>query len=201
VGTTKVTYTLTDAAGNTEICSFLVTVNDVEKPKVVCPMNLFVNLNGGECGRFINYAPVSTSDNCAVVSTVLTPASGSYFGIGTHLVTIVVTDAAGNTANCTFNVKVIEFVPTDFNLICNDLSHVSMDASCVYVVLADEVLEGDNYHCYDDYVITITTPAFQSVPNIFGPADIGKLFVIKVTDSETGNACWSNLKLEDKLKR
>ncbi len=199
VGTTLVTYTLTDAAGNTSTCGFSVTVNDVEKPNLVCPPQKFINLNGGECGAFVNYAPVLATDNCGVVSTVMTPPSGSWFGIGDHLVTIVVSDAAGNTKSCTFTVSVIEYIPTDFNLICNDLSNVSMDATCVYVVLADEVLEGDNYHCFDDYIITIKNSANLPVPNSFGPADIGKLFVIKVTDPETGNSCWSNLKIEDKL--
>ncbi len=199
VGTTKVTYTLTDAAGNTEICSFLVTVNDVEKPKLVCPPQKFINLNGGECGAFVNYAPASATDNCAVIDTIMTPPSGSWFDIGNHQVTIVIHDKAGNSATCTFTVSVIEYVPTDFNLICNDLSHVSMDASCVYIVNADEVLEGDNYHCYSDYIITIKNAANLPVGNVFGPADIGKTFTIKVTDPETGNSCWSNLKIEDKL--
>ncbi|HLP93638.1 MAG TPA: HYR domain-containing protein, partial [Saprospiraceae bacterium] len=199
VGTTQVTYTLTDAAGNTSTCGFSVTVNDVEKPALTCPPTKYVNLNGGECGAFVNYNPAFAADNCAVVDTTMTPPSGFWFDIGNHLVTIVVTDAAGNTRSCTFAVNVIEYVPTDFNLICNDLSHVSMDATCVFVLNADEALEGDNYHCYDDYIITVKNQANQPVGNIFGSADIGKTFTITVKDPETGNSCWSLLKIEDKL--
>ncbi|HLP95250.1 MAG TPA: HYR domain-containing protein, partial [Saprospiraceae bacterium] len=199
VGTTQVTYTLTDAAGNVSTCGFSVTVNDVEKPLVTCPPTKFINLDGGACGAFVNYNPAFAADNCAVVDTTMTPPSGSWFDIGNHLVTIVVTDAAGNTRSCTFAVNVIEYVPTDFNLICNDLSHVSMDATCVFVLNADEALEGDNYHCYDDYIITVKNQANQPVGNIFGSADIGKTFTITVKDPETGNSCWSLLKIEDKL--
>ena len=199
VGTTQVTYTLTDAAGNTSTCGFSVTVNDVEKPNLVCPQQIFVNLNGGECGAFVNYAPALATDNCAVTDTTMTPPSGSWFEIGDHLVVIVVSDAAGNTRSCTFTVSVIEYIPTDFNLICNDLSHVSMDASCVFIVNADEVLEGNNYHCYEDYIITIKNQFNQPVGNVFGSADIGKTFTITVLDPETGNTCWSLLKIEDKL--
>ncbi|HLP93852.1 MAG TPA: HYR domain-containing protein, partial [Saprospiraceae bacterium] len=199
VGTTQVTYTLTDAAGNVSTCGFSVTVNDVEKPALTCPPTKYVNLNGGECGAFVNYNPAFAADNCAVVDTAMTPPSGSWFDIGNHLVTIVVTDAAGNTRSCTFAVNVIEYVPTDFNLICNDLSHVSMDATCVFVLNADEALEGDNYHCYDDYIITVKNQANQPVGNIFGAADIGKTFTITVKEPETGNSCWSLLKIEDKL--
>jgi hypothetical protein len=199
VGTTTVTYTLTDAAGNVSTCGFTVTVNDVERPLVTCPPTKFINLDGGACGAYVSYDPIFTSDNCAVTDTTMTPPSGSWFGIGTHLVTIVVTDAAGNTRSCTFNVVVIEYVPSDFNLICNDLSHVSMDATCVFVLNADEALEGDNYHCYDDYVITVKNQSNLPVDNIFDSGDIGKTFTVTVTDPETGNSCWSLLKIEDKL--
>ncbi len=199
VGTTLVTYTLTDASGNTATCGFSVTVNDVEKPTLVCPPTIFVNLSGGECGAFVNYAPAFAGDNCAVTDTTMTPPSGSWFEIGDHLVTIIVTDAAGNTRSCTFTVSIIEYVPTDFNLICNDLSHVSMDHTCVFVLNADGALEGDNYHCYDDYIITVKNQANQIVPNSFGSADIGKTFTVTVLDPETGNSCWSLLKIEDKL--
>ena len=199
VGTTLVTYTLTDASGNVATCGFSVTVNDVERPTLVCPPNKFINLNGGECGAFVNYDPALANDNCAVTDTTMTPPSGSWFEIGIHLVTIIVTDAAGNTRSCTFTVSVIEHIPSDFNLICNDLSHVSIDATCVFVLNADEALEGDNYHCYDDYIITVKNQSNQIVPNIFGSADIGKTFTVTVLDPETGNSCWSLLKIEDKL--
>ena len=199
VGTTLVTYTLTDMAGNVATCGFSVTVNDVERPTLVCPQQIFVNLNGGECGAFVLYAPAFAGDNCGVVDTVMTPPSGSWFEIGDHLVTIVIFDAAGNSRTCTFTVSVIEYVPSDFNLICNDLSHVSIDASCVFVLNADGALEGDNYHCYDDYIITVKNQANLPVPNIFGSADIGKTFTVTVLDPETGNSCWSLLKIEDKL--
>jgi hypothetical protein len=199
VGTTLVTYTLTDASGNVATCGFSVTVNDVEDPVLTCPQQIFVNLNGGECGAFVNYAPAFAGDNCGVVDTIMTPPSGSWFTIGDHQVVIVIFDAAGNSVTCTFTVSVIEYVPTDFNLICNDLSHVSIDSSCVFVLNADGALEGNNYHCYDDYIITVKNQQNQNVPNTFGSADIGKTFTVTVLDPETGNTCWSLLKIEDKL--
>ncbi len=199
VGTTKVTYTLVDAAGNTEVCSFNVTVKDAENPVVTCPQDIFINLSGGECGAFVNYAPTSTSDNCAVVNTVLVPPSGSWFPIGDSIVRITVFDAAGNSATCTFVVHVIEYVPTSTALICNDLSNVSLDSTCLFLINADDALEGDNYHCYDDYIITIKNNLGQIIGNSFNASNIGKVYTITVLDPETGNSCWTTLKIEDKL--
>ena len=39
IGTTTISYTAVDAAGNTETCLFFVTVRDVEPPVLLCPTN------------------------------------------------------------------------------------------------------------------------------------------------------------------
>ncbi|MBK7130186.1 MAG: HYR domain-containing protein [Crocinitomicaceae bacterium] len=40
IGTTTVTYEVTDASLNTSTCSFNVTVNDTENPAITCPANI-----------------------------------------------------------------------------------------------------------------------------------------------------------------
>ena len=199
VGTTKVTYTLTDAAGNVSQCDFDVTVRDIELPVVVCPQNITIHLNGGECGAYVSYGPLSATDNCAVVDTLITPPSGSWFDIGTHVVTIRVTDESGNTRTCTFNVNIIEFDPPTNELVCNDLTNVSLDASCVYTIDVDGALEGNNYHCYEDYVVSVRNSSGQIVSNTFNASNIGQTFTVTVIDTETGNSCWTTMKIEDKL--
>ncbi|MBK8554252.1 MAG: HYR domain-containing protein [Lewinellaceae bacterium] len=199
VGTTTVTYTLTDAAGNVEMCGFDITVEDVEDPVVVCPADIFVPLAGGLCGAYVSYGPVSATDNCAVVDTVMTPPSGSWFEIGDHVVTITVYDAAGNSATCTFGVHIIEHVPSSGTLTCNDLTNVSLDTTCIFVIDADAALEGDDYHCYDDYIVTIKNNLGQTIGNTFTSANIGYTYVVTVLDPETGNSCWTTMHIEDKL--
>ena len=200
VGTTTVKYTLVDAAGNIHMCSFDVTVLDVEPPVVECPQDIYVPLNGGLCGAYVSYAPALATDNCEVVDTTITPPSGSWFEIGETKVTIVVSDEAGNTAMCMFNVIVIEHVPSTGTLICNDLTNVSLDSTCVYEVNADNALEGNDYHCYDDYIITITNNVGVPVGNTFDANDIGTTFTVTVLDPETGNTCWTEMNIEDKTK-
>src|SRR5204863_3575293 len=50
-GTTLVTCTATDASGNTNACTFNVTVNDTEAPHAICPANIVVSTAGGKLGR------------------------------------------------------------------------------------------------------------------------------------------------------
>src|SRR5262249_43055103 len=42
VGTTTVTVTAADASGNTNFCTFTVTVNDTQPPVITCPGNITV---------------------------------------------------------------------------------------------------------------------------------------------------------------
>src|SRR6266540_4041317 len=106
-GTTPVTCTATDAAGNTSTCTFTVTVNETEPPVVVCPANVVTNTAPGQCTQVVGYAPAAT-DNCPGVTVSCNPPAGSSFGTGTTPVTCTATDAAGNTSSCTFTVTVNE---------------------------------------------------------------------------------------------
>src|SRR5690606_29910135 len=89
-------------------CSFDVTVNDTELPVISCPSNVTVSNNAGVCGATITYATPVGTDNCAGASTVMTAgqASATLFPIGTTTVTYQVSDASGNTAQCSFDVTV-----------------------------------------------------------------------------------------------
>ena len=58
------TVTATDAAGNTNSCTFNVTVNDIQAPAVSCPSNIVVSNDAGECGAVVDFA-ASATDNCS----------------------------------------------------------------------------------------------------------------------------------------
>jgi len=106
VGTTTVNCTATDGAGNSAQCSFAITIVDSELPLISCPSDIVVT-NAHDAWTSVVIFQVSASDNCPGVGSVMaTPVSGSSFAIGTNSVSCVVTDAAGNTASCSFNVTV-----------------------------------------------------------------------------------------------
>jgi hypothetical protein len=125
VGTTAVTYTFTDAAGNvSNVCSFNVTITDNTVPVFTsCPSNI-VNppINTAGCvASVVTSNPVFT-DNCGVtkltwaltgVTTGTSPTTGinyvgtKVFNKGVTTVTYTATDAAGNTATCSYTVTVV----------------------------------------------------------------------------------------------
>lgn len=106
VGTHVVTCAATDAAGNTNACAFTIVVNDAEPPAVSCPADLVLSADAGQCSRSNVTYTVTPADNCEGVTLACTPPSDSTFAVGTHLVTCVVTDAAGNTNGCAFTITV-----------------------------------------------------------------------------------------------
>src|SRR5439155_25170261 len=62
-GVTTVTCTATDAVGNTNACSFTVTVNDTEKPTISCPSDIAVTTAGGSCSSNVIFT-ATAADNC-----------------------------------------------------------------------------------------------------------------------------------------
>ena len=104
-GLTVVTWTVTDASGNTATAPQNVTVNDTENPTITCPANVTVSTtNSG--GTTVSFTLPSGADNCGVQSVVAIPASGSNFPIGTTPVVVTVTDTSGNVGQCSFSVIV-----------------------------------------------------------------------------------------------
>lgn len=114
VGTTTVTVTAYDPAGNSASCSFDVTVNDTEAPMVSCPSDVTVSAAPGAASAIVNYALPTAQDNCPGAGVSLTGglASGAAFPIGTTTVSYQATDASGNTASCSFDVTVEETAVT-----------------------------------------------------------------------------------------
>ncbi len=112
-GVTTNTFVVTDASGNTNTCSFNVSVLDTIKPTISCPQNIEITATSA-AGAVVNYtAPVGT-DNCTGATTTRTAglASGSTFPLGYTTVTHKVTDASGNTAECSFIVHVSGLAPS-----------------------------------------------------------------------------------------
>ncbi|MFT4740387.1 MAG: gliding motility-associated-like protein [Marivirga sp.] len=127
VGTTTVTYTATDDAGNETLCSFDIIVNDITAPVFdACPTNMTVS-TGSSCTAVVNWTLPTVSDNCDVsVALSSNFASGAVFALGETTVTYTATDAAGNAAICSFLVTVLDETapvlsscPTTINVIAN----------------------------------------------------------------------------------
>ena len=105
LGTTSVTLTATDAAGNVSTSSFTVTVQDTTAPELSVPGDLVIEATSaaGAEGTFAASATDGVSGDLVVESSV---ASGSTFPIGTTVVEVSTSDAAGNAVSGSFTVTV-----------------------------------------------------------------------------------------------
>ena len=143
VGTTEVTVTATDAAGNTGTCTFDVVVNDTEDPTANCPATHTVGNTAGQCGANVNFTIPNPTDNCPGATSAANPASGSFFNVGTTQVTVTATDAAGNTGTCTFDVVVND--TEDPTIVCpEDVSVNAAANECSAAVSYPDPTVSDN---------------------------------------------------------
>lgn len=108
VGTTTLTYSVTDVNGNTASATQSVVVIDNTAPTISCPASMTLEPTCPSGAIAVWTAPVG-GDNCAGATTVQSagPASGSLFPIGTTSVAYKTTDAAGNATSCSFTVTVL----------------------------------------------------------------------------------------------
>jgi hypothetical protein len=107
LGTTLVTATATDAAGNKSIMTFSITVVDSTGPVIVAPADLVVLVDGpGEAEVSL---PAVTATDAADSNVVISydPPSG-LFPPGITLVTVTATDASGNSSTANFHVFVVD---------------------------------------------------------------------------------------------
>lgn len=127
LGTTIVTWTVTDGGGNTATCFQTVTVQDNISPVITCPANMNITVTSAAvCGAIANF-PLNATDNCSLASLTASPASGTVFPLGTTPVTLTATDVAGNSATCTFTVTV---TMGTFNVLNNPNLNYTADAEC-----------------------------------------------------------------------
>ncbi len=121
--TTTITFTIKDASGNEASSEFKIAVKDDHDPTFgnTCPTYPTQYVEAGQCG--INFVPTNLaySDNCGVDTYVCTyrlpdgsifttpPTTAPVFlPIGVTTVSHVITDFAGNSAECTYTLEVVD---------------------------------------------------------------------------------------------
>lgn len=102
IGTNTVNATASDSCGDTNSCSFTVTV--YPQLTVSCSTNITARASDSNGAQvFFNF---SASGGCSSPSITANPPSGSTFAIGTNTVTVTANDTCGNTNTCAFTVTV-----------------------------------------------------------------------------------------------
>ena len=106
VGEVENTFVVTDFAGNTASCTFLVTVQDTEAPNAVCQdFTVQLDVNGEASITAANVGGSST-DNCSILSMEVSPSVFDEDDLGTNTVTLDLMDIHENTASCNATVTV-----------------------------------------------------------------------------------------------
>lgn len=121
VGTTIVTYTATDNCGNTETCSFNVTVNgSTANLSISCPADINVQIPADQSSIPVTWSAATANSNCsggATATKVNGQNSGDQFTAGNYTITYQASDNCGNQEVCSFNINVTN-APTDLSINC-----------------------------------------------------------------------------------
>ena len=107
LGTTTVTCTALDTAGNEGSASFLVTVVDTTPPSLALPDAILASATGPD-GAVVTYTPSASDLVDGAVIPSCTPASGSTFSLGTTTVECTARDSRDNAATASFEVTVVD---------------------------------------------------------------------------------------------
>ncbi|HIB37678.1 glycine-rich protein [Mesonia sp.] len=121
VGNNQVTLTVTDASGNSSICTTTVTVEDNEAPIAMC-QDITVSLDDtGNVSITASDIDNGSTDNCAIDSYEIDVDSFDCTMVGMNMVTLTITDTNGNSSTCTSTVTVED----------NELPSISCEAITV----------------------------------------------------------------------
>ncbi|MEO7530087.1 MAG: HYR domain-containing protein, partial [Sediminibacterium sp.] len=162
-------WTFNDGHGNTSTATQNVHVHDVTPPVPTCPANITTAANttqGNVGGAVVTYAATAT-DNCGVQSITSSPASGSFFPVGTTVVTTTVVDVNGLSSTCTFNVTVTCTTPPTPTVTvvdnCNGTSTLSTTATGTLLWSNGATTSTTSVSSAGTYTITTTVNGCTSV--------------------------------------
>jgi|GEM_PF-5900655 len=162
LGTTTVSCTATDTAGNTATGSFNIKITDTTNPIITPPENQTFEANG-PLTTPVDLIPATSTDIADANPTIShTPTK---FPLGATEVTWTATDASGNYANATSSVTIIDTTAPTINLIGNNPfdMYINKDYSILnpdpdYTV--SDLVDGDNITGH--ITITVTGKDFDN---------------------------------------
>lgn len=146
VGTTKVKYTLFDASGNIDTCSFNVIIKDIQRPVIQCVTDFSLDAQTN-CSQKAPNLQITATDNCSAAALYFTyklsgatqtpnqflPINQVDFNVGKTTVNFYVRDNDNNVDSCIFNVSVFETIAPMITCPQN-LTANTTDTSCIAII-------------------------------------------------------------------
>lgn len=193
IGTTMVTYSAQDEAGNPATYSFNVTVEDQTGPVFDnLPSNRTVPATTVDCKAAVTWNAVVATDNCTNdvdINIVESHSSGDLFDLGETEVTYTATDDEGNQTIDSFTITVVDDTAPTLSNCPSDISLTTTN-SCTAVATWSE--PGFSDICDSTPTITRSHTSGTSFP-------IGTTSVTIIATDEAGNqtACTFNVTVSD----
>ncbi|QIA08491.1 T9SS type A sorting domain-containing protein [Draconibacterium halophilum] len=179
-----------DIDGNSDTCSARVTVLDTIPPTALCT-DLDVYLDDlGQATIAVAEIEAGSSDNCGITSLAIDTSSFTCDDIGVNIVTLTISDAHGNSTQCTSTVSVHDTIPP--TVVCTALD-VYLDDSGLASITAADVDAGSTDNC---------SIASLSIDNSgFTCSDVGTNTVTLTVTDVTGNTakCTSTVTVKDTI--
>jgi probable HAF family extracellular repeat protein len=115
IGTNVVTLTVTDSCGASAQTNLTVIVADTTPPTGSCPTAVTASADANCQAPVPNLVPqVVASDNCTPAQSLVitqSPPAGTLLGLGSHPITMTVTDLSGNSSSCAVLFTVVDTTP------------------------------------------------------------------------------------------
>ncbi|MBP7462955.1 MAG: HYR domain-containing protein [Bacteroidales bacterium] len=139
-GITEITWTVTDASGNTASCSYTASITDTYAPVIVCPANVQAYTGPTQCTvSDVLLGIPDITENCSYTLINNAPAE---FETGVSTVVWTITDASNNEASCQQLVTVTDNQPPE--IVCPGNISVNNDPGVCGAMVNYDVSVYDN---------------------------------------------------------
>jgi hypothetical protein len=198
VGTTTITWTVVDLAGNSATCEMTITVTDDEAPTITCPENIVQGTDDSLCHAMVTVDALVASDNCAVASfsndyNGTTDASDVY-PIGVTTVTWTLVDIHGNVSECSMTVEILD----DENpmIACPENMVELVGNACEFVIPDYTGLAMATDNCTALPALT-QSPAIGTT--IYGTGTVQEITITATDESGNATSCTFEITLDDTI--
>lgn len=208
LGPNTVNYTVTDADGNSNTVSAVVTVIDNTIPTATT-QNITVSLDTNGTTSVVPDDIDLSTDNCTIVSKSLDITSFDCSNLGDNIVTLTVTDQSGNSNSATATITVEDpIAPTvitqNITVQLNEFGIISIEASDIEngssdnCTISSSSLDVTSFNCDDlgDNTVTLsvtdqsnntgTATAVVTVVDVTNPTAVAQNITVELDAS--GNA-------------
>ncbi|XP_072032242.1 hyalin-like isoform X2 [Amphiura filiformis] len=193
IGITTVTYRAEDSLGGVTTDEFNVRVLDTQNPEITsCPNDITSFVASGSSSTTVTWTAPTATDNDAITSLVSNYDSPATFAVGGFSVVYVTTDPSGNTAECSFQVTIIETqAPTFVNFPADQVVNtspgqptaiVTWTVPSVTYTFEPAPIVTSNYEPGDVFTLGATTVTYRAEDS-FGVVTTDE-FIIRVIDEE-----------------